>query len=403
MQKNIYTLVADATKHLSALNYTKNSCIEYLRIWKRFECFCTNSGQTVPSRETGNLFLEQIVYPSKVNPSYKRHQKRIVTCLFDLAEKGSFPLATQQCRIKLPGCHNAIYKEYAQHIESFGKLRPRTISCKLNHLKKFLNYLETRNVVEIDELKVQDIHSYISSSFFYAAVSSRTGGLYFLREFLNFLVNAHSLDSSLGKLFPVILSNRDAVLPSVYDAQELSEIINAQNNHSPCAKRNRAIVTLSVQIGMRVGDIKNLCINHIDWQNRRLSFTQQKTAQHICLPLPEESMYAILDYLKNERPESDSPYLFVKNRAPYGHYSDCNRFYRVVADCFKRAGIDTQGKHHGPHSLRHSVAVNMLTSDTPYPVVSGILGHTSANTTKTYLKVDSEQLRQLSLEAPDEN
>ena len=47
-----------------------------------------------------------------------------------------------------------------------------------------------------------------------------------------------------------------------------------------------------------------------------------------------------------------------------------------------------------------SDATNMLAGDVPYPVISGILGHSNANTTRKYLAVDVERLRAMSLEVP---
>ena len=42
----------------------------------------------------------------------------------------------------------------------------------------------------------------------------------------------------------------------------------------------------------------------------------------------------------------------------------------------------------------------MLAGDVPYPVISGVLGHDNANTTRKYLAVDVERLRAMSLEVP---
>ena len=67
---------------------------------------------------------------------------------------------------------------------------------------------------------------------------------------------------------------------------------------------------------------------------------------------------------------------------------------------FADAGVETAGKHHGMHSLRHSAASNMLSGGTPYPTISSVLGHSSANVTKRYLSIDVESLRPLALEVP---
>ena len=66
-----------------------------------------------------------------------------------------------------------------------------------------------------------------------------------------------------------------------------------------------------------------------------------------------------------------------------------------------KAGIEGwQEKKHGPHSLRHSLATNMLSDGTPIPVISNVLGHANAESTKAYLSLDAERLRLCAIPVP---
>ena len=59
-----------------------------------------------------------------------------------------------------------------------------------------------------------------------------------------------------------------------------------------------------------------------------------------------------------------------------------------------KAGIEvTPEKNHGMHTLRHSLANELLRKEIPLPVISEILGHKSLETTMQYLRADTEQLR----------
>jgi site-specific recombinase XerD len=65
------------------------------------------------------------------------------------------------------------------------------------------------------------------------------------------------------------------------------------------------------------------------------------------------------------------------------------------------AGIaNVDDKKHGPHALRHSLAGFLLEKKTPLPVISEVLGHTNTESTKTYLRIDMESLRQCALKVP---
>lgn len=47
----------------------------------------------------------------------------------------------------------------------------------------------------------------------------------------------------------------------------------------------------------------------------------------------------------------------------------------------------------GIHSLRHTLASNLLKDETPLNIISSILGHVNSDTTTIYLKVDEKNLR----------
>ena len=68
------------------------------------------------------------------------------------------------------------------------------------------------------------------------------------------------------------------------------------------------------------------------------------------------------------------------------------------------AGIENIAvKKHGPHALRHSLAGLLLEKKAPLPVISEILGHTSTESTITYLRIDMVSLRQCTLEVSSVN
>ena len=68
----------------------------------------------------------------------------------------------------------------------------------------------------------------------------------------------------------------------------------------------------------------------------------------------------------------------------------------------KIAGIEFEGRHHGPHALRHSLATSLMNENVPLSSISSILGHKSTKATEVYLTVDETHLKELSLEVPHE-
>ncbi|WP_370783218.1 tyrosine-type recombinase/integrase [[Ruminococcus] lactaris] len=81
-------------------------------------------------------------------------------------------------------------------------------------------------------------------------------------------------------------------------------------------------------------------------------------------------------------------------------YSVNDHFGDKILPYFKLAGVDIKGKHHGLHSLRHSLVTNLFESGTPVNEIAVILGHTSAASTKAYVWSNIERLRIAALEVP---
>ena len=136
--------------------------------------------------------------------------RRAVGCLFDVAEMGRFALRAGRGRI-LPDIFTAEFGAYAVSLAGRG-LAEATVRGKTGMLRRFLAFLVGFGVREVAALSVVDVSAYVRSRVPLAA-SSRAGQLYFLRECLRFAVREHGVDPALRAMFPVIVTDKDAVLP----------------------------------------------------------------------------------------------------------------------------------------------------------------------------------------------
>lgn len=129
-----------------------------------------------------------------------------------------------------------------------------------------------------------------------------------------------------------------------------------------------------------------------------ISLYQIKTKRYVELPLTDGTALALLDYIKNVRPESDDPHVFLRHTRPYIPYSSKDNFDSKVSYYFKKSGVDTNGKYHGMHSMKHSLATNLLGEDTSVNEIASILGHSSIKLTKPYIWSDIKHLKMCALE-----
>lgn len=207
--------------------------------------------------------------------------------------------------------------------------------------------------------------------------------------------NGHHAEDLSGCI-PVVKNIRQQRLPAVFTEDETEKILSSFDRENPMGKRNYAIFLLAARMGLRSCDIKALEFSFINWTEKTISFVQKKTKKNLTLPLPDDVGWAIIDYLKNGRPISDSKYVFIQHKPPYGQYTDLRN---VLVKQMRKAGIETPAnKRIGMHCFRHSLATAMLENGVPLPVISQTLGHADIASTEVYLRINISQLRLCALE-----
>ena len=117
------------------------------------------------------------------------------------------------------------------------------------------------------------------------------------------------------------------------------------------------------------------------------------------LPLPEEVGEALIDYLRFGRPKTEYREVFLKLNPPFRPFSADDHLYNMVTHWRCAAGIKFHSRQRkGLHSLRHTLATQLLREETPFHVISEILGHASTASTLIYAKADTEALRAAALD-----
>jgi integrase len=161
--------------------------------------------------------------------------------------------------------------------------------------------------------------------------------------------------------------------------------------------RSKAIGKLAYYTGMRRIDISSLRFESINLEKEEIIIVQQKTGLEVCIPLRSVVGNAIYDYIVNERPKCASDNIFISAVAPFiklspaGVSHDCERI-------FKETDIHQEkGRIKGSHLFRHAFASGLIARDTPFHVVSELLGHASLSSLNPYLDADIEHLRECAL------
>ena len=187
-------------------------------------------------------------------------------------------------------------------------------------------------------------------------------------------------------------------VPSIWTKEEAERLLAAVDKGNPCGKRDYAMLLLIVRLGLRISDVRSLQLSNLKWDLGSVEFNQIKTGHALSLPLLEDVGWAIIDYLKHGRPISDSQNVFIKHIAPFTAFSSNNNLHYLINKYLIRAKIEVPAeKSHGMHSLRHTLASELLQQHVSLPIIAEILGHRDINTTANYLRVDVSLLKQCAL------
>jgi integrase len=189
-------------------------------------------------------------------------------------------------------------------------------------------------------------------------------------------------------------------IPSCLRAEEIRTVMEAtRKDRSSKGLRDYAILLLLSTYGLRAGEIARLKLDDIDWRADRFWVLHTKTATQSLLPLLPTVGDALLAYLRNGRPRTSAREMFIRICAPYRGFADGSSLYTVVRGRLDAAGVQPVGKR-GPHAFRHARAVSLLRAGVSQKIIGDVLGHSSAASTTPYLKLATEELRNVALEIP---
>lgn len=403
-------MITDGLKELLLENHYNSTTIHfYEREWKKIQTFLMNEyGDTEYEMERGLKYLEkQYNLVSKYNDGTLSQQRvqllRVVHMLEDYSLHRVLTRRYYASKnpLTLDERFEPLFNEYADFLDS-SELSVSTV----NHYKRmsvaFMDYLTQRKISSADQVTMDICNSYLKTlaGYSFKTVEQNVCGV---RHFLRFLHSSGKISVDYAEKIHMPSISKSARIPSAWQAEELKAMLAAIDRNSPTGKRDYAMIVLACVLGLRIGDIKTLRFKNFNWEEKKLSIIQHKTHKPLNLPLPDAVGWAVIDYIKNGRPQYyESDVIFLKHMPPFDPIGDENHMQQQIIRYMRKAGIDQRRKKHsGFHSLRHSAGSMLLEMETPLPVITDILGHSDSDVTAVYLKTDLQKLAECVLSPED--
>jgi integrase len=397
-------LVSGLEAEMTRLGYKDSTLVWYHGAWRRLQRYFTARGVEEFSLDMamewvdaacGGFFAKEQAGTLKQTDVYLF---RVAQMLGDFEAHGAVMRHYSRTVSKLAGDEAAVVARFRAWLQDTGR-SASTVRSYGTAAGEFIAFAGTRGGLEHCGAGTVGAFTATLAGYQAKTVEQKLCGL---RSFLRFTAETGLACAATADAVPAVPSRRQSRVPSVWDQGDVARILDAVDRGNPCGKRDYAIILLAARLGLRGIDVKRLEFSDFDWPGCRLSVAQAKTGNRIWLPLLKDVGWAVIDYVRNARPASDCPQVFLRHTAPIGPFSDQEHLHQMVVKYARAAHVPmSEKRRRGMHSLRHTLATRLMEDGTPVEQIADILGHQSVASTGVYLKSSLGLLSRCALD-PDE-
>lgn len=214
-----------------------------------------------------------------------------------------------------------------------------------------------------------------------------------IRSYASFLV-AKGVDPARQiALLPLKAPSRARNVGPIMSDGDFERILAEAEGDGERKLRDRAILLLMGNLGLRASDVARLSVDDVDWSRGLLHVRESKSVSDRTVPIDGETGSALEAYVVGARgPRPGTRALFLPAGREAGDTSVTSaQVVRAVKLLAEKAGVSG---YHGAHSIRRAVATGMVAGGASVKVVADVLGHESVRTTMRYLRADMASLSQ---------
>jgi integrase/recombinase XerD len=284
------------------------------------------------------------------------------------------------------------YRQYLCDVRGFAC---STVQQHLDTVSEFLR-TQVRGKTDIATLRSTHVERYLARKSAQITRQSLQHVVAHLRAFLRY-----AADNGLVRDHPETIDTprtyRDELPPRALPWELVQKLLRSVDRSSKAGWRDYMILHLMAHYGLRASEIAALRLDSIDWHAQTCRVQQRKTHGDILLPLSDQTIRLLRQYLRKGRGSDPLPQLFVRVRRPTGglhHYGICDVFYKRAAE----SGLPLDG--YSSYCLRHSFAMRLLQRGVGVKAIGDLLGHHSLEATCVYLRLDTSALRSVALPLP---
>lgn len=276
--------------------------------------------------------------------------------------------------------------EFTEYLIIDKKYSENTIKAYNNDLKKFKNFINKKNISQIDDGTIKAYLKYLNKENNDSKTISHN--ISTLRSFYKFLLIEKKVLKNPMEYIELPKTKKS--LPKTLSIEEIDKLLDI-NLTDDFSFRNKAMLELMYSSGLRVSELVNVKIHDIDISNCIIRIMGKGSKERI-VPLGDYAIKYIGLYLKEHREKlikkELNDYLFLNN---HGKKMTRQGFFKILKTLAKEKNIKTE---FSPHTLRHSFATHLLNGGADLRSIQEMLGHSDISTTQIYTHVSKEKLKE---------
>lgn len=205
--------------------------------------------------------------------------------------------------------------------------------------------------------------------------------------FYNVLHKEKFINHNPMALIKMLKTDEDTFKPLTED--EINRLLSVPNIEEYAQFRDLVSMTLILDTGIRVSEMFDLKIEHVDFKSRAIYLPGEisKNRKSRILPLSNHVLSLLMELITEVKHNWNADYVFVSN---FGGKYMPNSFRRRLDIYKKKAGID---KRVTPHGLRHQFCRDYIMNGGDIFTLQRIAGHNDITTTRKYIQFTNDDLK----------
>ncbi len=253
-------------------------------------------------------------------------------------------------------------------------------------LNKFFKFLNDYKIKDIKKITKETVRLYFLKQK-NNNISNRTLGRYYssLNSFFLYSIEHEYIDVNPLKFIDYPKYTKK-IPEYIYDSQ-LEKLLNEKTSENvEIELRNKLIIHLLLDTGVRVSELVNIKVHDIDLEERIIKVFGKGSKERFVF-FTSKTKELLTNYLIKRKEKAITDNLLINYK---GEKLTERSVQKIIKSVGEKIGLDIH-----PHLLRHTFATDLLNKGADIRMIQELLGHENLDTTQIYTHVSNSRVKEV--------